>query len=122
MGILQITGLSENPRGVKLRYKLVQNVKNKTPASPNSAFEPADVREAHAKLAAARVKYAEQNPAFQRALARVNELERLTKVEPGLPANLREAKARLAELRVDYAEQHPRIQEAIAKVKALEQK
>jgi hypothetical protein len=24
-GILQITGFTENPRGVKLRYKLVQN-------------------------------------------------------------------------------------------------
>jgi hypothetical protein len=25
MGILQITGFTENPRGVKLRYKLVQS-------------------------------------------------------------------------------------------------
>ena len=25
MGLLQITGFTENPRGVKIRYKLVQN-------------------------------------------------------------------------------------------------
>jgi hypothetical protein len=25
MGLLQITGSTENPRGVKIRYKLVQN-------------------------------------------------------------------------------------------------
>jgi hypothetical protein len=43
MGILQITGFTENPRGVKLRYKLVLNANAKTvsasPALPTSAFQ-----------------------------------------------------------------------------------
>ena len=42
-GVLQITGLTENPRGVKIRYKLVQNANAKTmstqPTPPTSAFQ-----------------------------------------------------------------------------------
>jgi hypothetical protein len=37
MGILQITGFTENPPGVKIRYKLVQQSTN-SPASPVSAL------------------------------------------------------------------------------------
>ena len=33
-GILQITGFTDNPRGVKLRYKLVQTQASTTPACP----------------------------------------------------------------------------------------
>jgi hypothetical protein len=32
MGLLQITGFTENPRGVKIRYKLVQQ--SNAPSSP----------------------------------------------------------------------------------------
>jgi hypothetical protein len=43
IGILQITGFTENPRGVKIRYKLVQNPNEKTvsaqPGLPASAFQ-----------------------------------------------------------------------------------
>ena len=44
LGLLQITGYTENPRGVKLRYKLVQNEKTNSvlqalPKSPTSAFQ-----------------------------------------------------------------------------------
>jgi serine/threonine protein kinase/photosystem II stability/assembly factor-like uncharacterized protein len=83
---------------------------------------PGDLREAQARLAELRVDYAEQNPAVQRALARVKELERITKDEPNIPADLREAKAHLAELRVNFAEQNPEVQKALARIKALEQK
>jgi serine/threonine protein kinase len=45
-GLLQITGFTENPRGVKLRYKLVQNiittttpVSMPTTAAPNPSFD-----------------------------------------------------------------------------------
>jgi hypothetical protein len=42
-GILQITGFTENPRGVKIRYKLVQNENTNTvsahPKLPTSAFQ-----------------------------------------------------------------------------------
>jgi type II secretory pathway pseudopilin PulG len=45
-GILQITGFTENPRGVKLRYKLVQNIGTTTTsvsmpptAAPNPSFD-----------------------------------------------------------------------------------
>jgi len=34
-GILQITGFTGNPRGVKIRYKLVQNAGSKTAAAPS---------------------------------------------------------------------------------------
>ncbi|HXR48113.1 MAG TPA: protein kinase [Candidatus Limnocylindrales bacterium] len=84
--------------------------------------EPADVREARAKLAELRVDYSDQNPVIQRVLARINELERMTKEEPNARADLREAKARLAELRVDYSEQSPPVQEALARINALETK
>ena len=86
-----------------------------------SGNEPADLREAHAKLAELRADYADSNPVIQRMLARIKELERITKEEPDAPADLREAKARLAELRVDFAEQNPLVQEALARIKALEQ-
>jgi serine/threonine protein kinase/tetratricopeptide (TPR) repeat protein len=89
---------------------------------PIHTVEPADLREARAKLAQLRVNYAEQNTAVQRVLARVKELERMSKDEPNAPKDLREAKAQLAELRVDYAEQNPRIQEALARIKALDAK
>jgi tRNA A-37 threonylcarbamoyl transferase component Bud32 len=36
MGVLQITGLTENPRGVKLRYKLAQSASSNPNASSNS--------------------------------------------------------------------------------------
>jgi hypothetical protein len=92
---------------------------NSTPGTITN--EPADLREARVKLAELRVDYAEQNPAIQRQLARIKELERMTKEEPAASLELREAKAHLAELRVDYAEQNPRIQEALARIKALGQ-
>ncbi len=37
MGILQITGFTENPRGVKLRYKLVQNRVTNAPSGQNTS-------------------------------------------------------------------------------------
>jgi serine/threonine protein kinase len=37
LGILQITGFIENPRGVKIRYKLVQDGNANTPSSQNAA-------------------------------------------------------------------------------------
>ncbi len=37
-GILQITGFTENPRGVKIRYKLVQNDAESKPAAAAPAF------------------------------------------------------------------------------------
>jgi len=37
MGILQITGFTENPRGVKIRYKLVKNSATNPSASQNAA-------------------------------------------------------------------------------------
>jgi hypothetical protein len=122
VGLLQDTGFTENPRGVKLRYKLVQNKSDKTAAKQNSASEPSDLREARARLAELRVDYAEQNLTVQKALARVKELERITRDEPNTPADLREAKAQLAELRVSYAEQNPEVQKALARIKVLEQK
>jgi hypothetical protein len=117
-GILQITGFTENPRGVKIRYKLVQN--SVTTATPQTS-EPADLREAKATLAELEVDYGTNNPTVQKQFARIKELERLTREEPNAPADVREAKAHLAELRVDYGEQNPAVQEALARIKALEQ-
>jgi hypothetical protein len=37
MGLLQLTGFTDNPRGVKLRYKLVQNSTTNPPARQNAA-------------------------------------------------------------------------------------
>jgi hypothetical protein len=119
-GVLQITGFSENPRGVKIRFNLVQNEKNKTFASPNSVSEPADLRLARARLTELRVDYSENHPEVLKALARIKELERLTKEEPNDSEELREAKARLAELRVDYSENNPAVLRGVARVNELE--
>jgi hypothetical protein len=86
--------------------------------APTALLEPADLREAKAKL----TELFTNNPALQSQLKRVEELVRLSREEPNASADLREAKAHLAELRVDYAEQHPLVQEALARVKALEGK
>ena len=83
--------------------------------------EPADLREARAKLAELRVYLGEQNGDVQAAMARVKELERMSKEEPNAPADEREAKAHLAELRIFHNEQNLDVQEALAKVKALEE-
>jgi predicted Ser/Thr protein kinase len=116
-GILQITGFTENPRGVKIRYKLVQN--SVTTATPQTS-EPADLREAKATLAELEVDYGTNNPTVQKQFARIKELERLTREEPNAPADVREAKAHLAELRVDYGEASPAVQAALAGVNELE--
>jgi serine/threonine protein kinase len=86
------------------------------------AAEPADLREARVKLAELRVDYSDTSLPIQRMLARIKELERMTKEEPNAPADLREAKAHLAELRVEYSDQSNIAQEAIAGIKALEQR
>lgn len=118
VGVLQITGYTDNPRGVKIRYRLVQT---RAPV-PSQASEPSDLREARAKLAELRVTCGEHHPGVQGALARVKVLERMTKEEPDAPVDLREARAHLAELLVTCGEQHPSIQGALARIKALEQK
>ena len=136
-GILQILGFADNPHGVKVRYKLVENAGPTTEASQTFAEQPSVVvetqpvsgarnnepdylRAAQAKLAELRVNYGKQNPTVQKALARVKELERMTKEEPNAPADLREARARLAELAVDYSPQNPVYLEQQARVQALE--
>jgi hypothetical protein len=116
-GVLQITGFTENPRGVKLRYKLVQN--GVMIAAPQTS-EPLDLREAKARLAELETDLTTNNPTVQKQFARINELERLTREEPNAPADVREAKAHLAELSVDYAEENPAVQKALARVKELE--
>jgi serine/threonine protein kinase len=101
--------------GVKLRYKLVQT---QTPATPEKS-ESSDLREVRAKVAELRVKYGEQHPLVQAAMARLHELERMSREEPNALADLREAKAHLAELRQTYGDQHPLVQQALAKIEML---
>jgi predicted Ser/Thr protein kinase len=84
---------------------------------PNDRY---DLREARAKLGELSANYGDQHPAVQRQLARVKELERLTKDEPDLPADLREAKVHLAELGVDYGNQNPVVQRQLALIKEFE--
>jgi serine/threonine protein kinase len=115
VGLWQVEEFTENSRNVKIRYKLVQT----KVAAASQMSEPADLSEARVKLATLRINYGEQAPIIRKALARVNELERMSREEPNASADLREAKANLAELRVDYSEQHPRVQEALAKIKAI---
>jgi hypothetical protein len=78
------------------------------------------LREAKSHLAGLRVDYGDNHPEVLKALARVKELERMSKEEPNASAELREAKVHLAELRVDYAESHPDFQKQLARVKELE--
>ncbi len=82
--------------------------------------ESADIREARAKLAELLTSYGERAPEVQQALARINELEQMSKEEPNASSELREAKAHLAELRVIDGEQSLKVQEALARIKVLE--
>ena len=82
--------------------------------------EPPYLREARAKLAELRVRDGKDNPDLQQALARVNELERMSEEEPNASPELREAKANLAELRIRDGKDNPEVQQAQARVKALE--
>jgi serine/threonine protein kinase len=82
--------------------------------------EPSDLREAKAKLAELEIDHGPNHPAVQKQIARIKELERLTREEPNAPADVREAKASLAELRSDYGEQNPNVQRALARVNELE--
>ena len=97
-------------------YTLVQSGK----VVESSEIEPADLHEARAKLAELRTHYGEHHPEIQRTLARITELERMTKDESGAPADLREANAYLAGLRVDYGDNHPEVLKALARIKELQ--
>ena len=55
---------------------------------PNARTEPADLREAKAKLAELETDYTPDSPTVQRQLARIKELERLTREEPNAPPML----------------------------------
>jgi predicted Ser/Thr protein kinase len=118
-GELVVIGPANNNlrEGWRIHYKLAQT---KTPAA-SDVSEPADLREAKVHLAELRVEYGQQHSTVRAALARIKELERMTKEEPDATADLREAKAHLAELRVEYGEQHSTVQAALARIKALEQ-
>ena len=87
---------------------------------PPVVDEPADLRAAKAHLAELRVNFGEEHPSVQQALARITELERLTREQPQTRADLREAKARLAELRVTFGEGHPSVQAVQARITELE--
>jgi Bacterial Ig-like domain len=104
----------------KISHTLLENEKNSEKAQIN-AVEPTDVREAKAKLAELKIEFSKDNPTIQRQVARIEELQRLTREEPTAPPDVREAKANLAELRVDFSEQNPEVQRALARIKALEQ-
>jgi hypothetical protein len=116
LGLLQIAGFTDNPRGVMLRYKLVQANFSAASQTP----EPADLREAKAKLAELKIDFSPDSLAVQRQLARINELERLTREEPNAPADLRKAKVKLAELKIDYAPDNLNIQRLTVRIKELE--
>ena len=82
----------------KISHTLLENEKNSEKAQIN-AVEPTDVREAKAKLAELKIEFSKDNPTIQRQVARIEELQRLTREEPTAPPDVREAKANLAELR-----------------------
>jgi len=90
------------------------------PVSNSRDIEPDDLREAQTKLAELRVDYADNSLIVQRQLARIKELERLLKEEPGIPADLRAAKADLAVSRVDYSDNSLVVQRLLARIKELE--
>jgi serine/threonine protein kinase len=71
-------------------------------ATPSGSSEPVDIIAAREKLTSLRLTHGEQDTVVLKALARLNELERLTRDDPAVPPDLREALAHLAELRVDY--------------------
>ena len=97
-GLLQILGFTDNPRGVKIRYKLVQT-------------ESTELRAAKAALAELRLKYTDEHPTVLGLGARIKGME-----------ELQAAKAMLAELRLKFTDEHPQVQALKARIKAMEEK
>jgi hypothetical protein len=94
-----------------------------TTAQAPVSDEPADLRQARARLAELRVRYSDNYPLVQAQLQRVQELERLTKNESGASPNLNEAKAKLAALRAaGLKDSHPTVAAMLEKIRALEEK
>ena len=115
-GLLQITGFTENPRGVKIRYKLVQN----HVSTGKLSTEPSDLREARAKLAELKVSLCELHPDVKTAEAIVSEMDRLAREEPTAPADLRAAKINFVRMRMEYGEAYPHTKTALSRVKEIE--
>jgi predicted Ser/Thr protein kinase len=125
-GLLQIIGVTEaaqgwNRHGVRIRYKLIQAA-GRDLGHRRADEEPADLRQAKARLAELRLRYTEQHPRVRLAVSRVEELERMGHEEPNASPELRAAKAQLAELSVSLGDQHPEVRAALARVQALETK
>ncbi len=100
----------------KTHFKLAQ------PDTTSNAqtVEPSDLREAKAKLAELEINCDIKSLPVQRQLARIKELERMTREEPDAPSDVREAKVKLAELHLDYAENNVVVQRQVARIKELE--
>ncbi len=89
------------------------------PAAQQSV-EPADLREARAKLAELKVSLPELHPDVKTAEAIVSEMERLAREEPTAPADLRAAKINLVRMRMEYGEAYPHTKTALSRVKEIE--
>ena len=120
-GILQILSYGNDGASPTMRLKRVLPA-NSGRGQASVTQEPPALREEKARLAALRVDLGDSHPDVQKSLARIAELERLSREEPNASADLREAKAHLAELKVLYGQAHPEIQQALARIKALEGK
>jgi hypothetical protein len=105
---------------IVLKTNIHFNLAQPNTTSNSQASEAPDLREAKAKLAELEINFDTNSLPVQRQLARIKELERMTREEPDAPADLRVAKAHLAELRVDYAENNVSVVKALARIKELE--
>lgn len=112
---------AENPPGVKVRYKLLQNSYTEKSAQTSAEFSDL-IAEARAKLAELRGEYTDEHLLVKAQSARLSELERMAREEPNVSAVLRETKAKLAEMRVEFTDRHPDVQKLKERIRAMEEK
>jgi len=121
-GVLQITGLEEKPRGVKVRYKILHMPDSEFPAAAEQASEPSAHESAalatlHAELAALLQSHKEEHPEVQALRERILQQEETERaLAKGESEDLAKLHGEEAALLQKYREEHPTVQAVRAKI------
>jgi tRNA A-37 threonylcarbamoyl transferase component Bud32 len=83
-GLLKITGFTEKPRGVRIRYRRVEAMNS--PSVPATDALDERLRMLRARLADLRLRYTEESPMVKTVLAQIQELEAKAKSAAETPS------------------------------------
>jgi hypothetical protein len=121
-GVLQIAGMEEKPRGVKLRYKILHMPdsdfpKADDPAPATPAHESAALAKLHAELATLLKSHKEEHPEVKALRERILQQEETERaMAKGESEDLAKLHGEEAVLLQKYREGHPSVQAVRAKI------